>query len=66
MGSVARHELSDNSWPELMQFISACVGSLSCTEREVFFTYKKLTKHNLILKSKILRPVFLAVFFQNA
>ncbi|XP_057291886.1 importin-4-like [Hydractinia symbiolongicarpus] len=37
VGSVARHELSDNLWPELMQFISACVGSLSCAERESGF-----------------------------
>ncbi|XP_066910662.1 importin-4-like [Clytia hemisphaerica] len=36
-GSIARHDIPSNTWPELLQFISQCVQSIVVAEREVGF-----------------------------
>ena len=35
VGSVARHELKDNNWPDLIKFITCHVQSSNINEREV-------------------------------
>lgn len=59
IGSIARHELATNNWPEVMQFISICVLSSVVAEREVGFSLLKSVSDSA---SEQLQPMYKDLF----
>lgn len=59
IGSVARHELSTNNWPEVMQFISSCVLSGVVAEREVGYSLLKSVSESA---AEQLQPLYKDLF----
>jgi len=59
IGSIARQELSTNSWPEVMQFISNCVLSGVVAQREVGYSLLKSVSDSA---SEQLQPMYKQLF----
>jgi len=59
IGSISKHELGSNNWPEVMQFVSSCVMSGVVAEREVGYS---LLKSLSDLAAEQLKPMFKDLF----